>query len=89
MVELYYVCYVKEFDDCFVFDDIVVQFIIMENWMWNEMIGLLYYGYDEVRVQVWVDLLMGCLLSIWGWLVGWFVMGVFDMLEFFFVDYFK
>lgn len=51
--------------------------------------GLLYYGYDEFRVEMWLDFVMGCFLSIWGCGVGWFIMVFVDILDYFFDYYLK
>lgn len=49
--------------------------------------GLLYYGWDESCIQCWLNFEMGCFLYFWVRVIGWYCMGLVDVLEYFLEDY--
>ncbi len=74
--------YAARFDRSDLFDDITDQFILAERHTRDPETGLLYHGYDESRVQRWSDPETGVSSHFWGRAVGWYCMGLVDVLEF-------
>ncbi|KAH7302460.1 hypothetical protein KP509_23G074500 [Ceratopteris richardii] len=83
MAEPFYAEYAKLFDEPDDFDDIVLQFKLMEEHARDPETGLLYHGYDESRQMAWADPETGTSPSFWGRSVGWYFMGLVDTLDFF------
>mgnify|MGYP002775660494 CR=1 FL=1 len=71
------------------FDDIALQFVLMEKRARDPVTGLLYHGYDESRQQAWADPVTGDSPSFWGRSVGWYFMALVDTLDFFPKDHAK
>ncbi|MEO6655078.1 MAG: glycoside hydrolase family 88 protein [Pyrinomonadaceae bacterium] len=64
-------------------DDIANQFVWMEKHARDEKTGLLYHGWDESKQQKWADKTTGRSPHFWGRAMGWYVMGLIDVLEYF------
>lgn len=64
------------------FDDVVLQFTLMEKHARDPKTGLLYHGWDESRVQRWADPQTGCSPNFWGRAIGWYAMALVDVLDF-------
>ncbi len=83
MAEPFYAEYASIFHqpkDC---DDIANQFIFMEKHARDPVTGLLYHGWDESKQQKWADPSTGCSRSFWGRAMGWYAMGLVDVLDWF------
>ncbi|HLT88135.1 MAG TPA: glycoside hydrolase family 88 protein [Sphingobacterium sp.] len=65
------------------FDDIVNQFTYMENHARDEKTGLLYHGWDESRKEKWANPETGLSKHFWGRGIGWYVMALVDVLDYF------
>lgn len=65
------------------FDDIVNQFVYMEQHARDKKTGLLYHGWDESRAQRWADSETGLSPHFWARGMGWYVMGLVDVLDYF------
>lgn len=65
------------------FDDIVNQFVYMEQNARDKKTGLLYHGWDESREQRWADPKTGLSPHFWARGMGWYVMGLVDVLDYF------
>ncbi|AEE52239.1 glycoside hydrolase family 88 protein [Haliscomenobacter hydrossis] len=63
------------------FNDIALQFALVEKHMIDSKTGLLYHGYDESRQQPWANPATGCSPNFWGRAVGWYAMGLVDVLD--------
>jgi unsaturated rhamnogalacturonyl hydrolase len=63
------------------FDDIANQFIYMENHARDAKTGLLYHGWDESKVQKWANPKTGTSPNFWGRAMGWYGMGLVDVLD--------
>ncbi|MGB3798865.1 MAG: glycoside hydrolase family 88 protein [Lewinella sp.] len=74
--------YAKRFDHPEKFDHIVDQFILAEKHMRDEETGLLYHGWDESRVQRWANQETGTSEHFWSRAVGWYTMGLVDVLNY-------
>jgi len=64
-------------------NDIANQFGWMEKHSRDEKTGLLYHGWDESRQQKWADKTTGKSPHFWGRAMGWYAMGLVDVLEHF------
>jgi unsaturated rhamnogalacturonyl hydrolase len=64
------------------FDEVANQIIWMENHARDRQTDLLYHGWDESRTQEWADPLTGCSKSFWSRAMGWYAMGIVDVLDF-------
>ncbi|MCB0592722.1 MAG: glycoside hydrolase family 88 protein [Phaeodactylibacter sp.] len=65
------------------FEDVAHQFILMEQHARDPKTGLLYHGWDQSAVQRWADPETGLSPHFWGRAVGWYVMALVDVLDFF------
>lgn len=63
------------------FDDVANQFIYMENHSIDPKTGLLYHGWDESKAQQWANKETGTSPHFWGRAMGWYGMGLVDVLE--------
>jgi unsaturated rhamnogalacturonyl hydrolase len=75
--------YAKLFHEDKVFDDIVLQFRLMEKYARDPQTGLLYHGWDESRQQKWANKTTGTSPHFWGRSLGWFGMALVDVLDYF------
>ena len=64
------------------FDDIVNQFVWMENHARDTKTGLLYHGWDESREQKWANKQTGKSPNFWSRAMGWYVMALVDVLDY-------
>lgn len=81
--EPFYAQYALLFHEPSDFDDIAMQFKLMEKHARDPKTGLLYHGYDESRQQAWANPQAGTSPSFWGRAVGWYFMALVDTLDFF------
>ena len=65
------------------FDDIANQFVWMERYARDEKTGLLYHGWDESRQQKWANPQTGKSPEFWSRAMGWYIMGLVDVLDYF------
>ena len=63
------------------FDDVGRQIILIEKHTRDPVTGLLYHGWDESRTQRWADPETGCSPNFWGRAMGWYAMGIVDVLD--------
>lgn len=64
-------------------NDIANQFVWMEKHSRDAKTGLLYHGWDESKEQKWANKTTGQSPHFWGRAMGWYAMGIVDVLEFF------
>ena len=83
MAEPFYAEYAKMFNKSEYFDEIANQFLLVRNYMKDENTGLYYHGYDESRQQSWADPQTGRSPNFWGRSIGWFMMALVDVLDYF------
>lgn len=82
MAQPFYARYEKMFgDEPAVFDDIVSQFIVIEQKTRNPDTGLLYHGWDESTLQEWADKETGLSPGYWSRAMGWYAMAITDTFE--------
>jgi len=75
--------YAKEFNQYQWFDTIVKQITLIYNKTRDKRTGLLYHGWDESKQQKWSNPETGCSPNFWGRSMGWFMMALVDVLEYF------
>jgi len=83
MAEPFYAKFAKEFNEPKDFDDIAHQFILIYNHALDKKNSLLYHGWDESKTQKWSDPKTGDSPSFWGRAMGWYLMGLVDVLDYF------
>ncbi|MBK9336287.1 MAG: glycoside hydrolase family 88 protein [Lewinellaceae bacterium] len=83
MGEPYYAEYSVLFNEPQNFDDIANQFIWMEKNARDAKTGLLYHAWDESREQQWANKNTGQSPHFWGRAMGWYAMGLVDVLDYF------
>ena len=81
MGEPFYAEYAATFQEDTSFNDIARQFMLMEKRSRDAKTGLLYHGYDESRQQKWADKATGVSPNFWARAMGWYGMGLVDVLE--------
>ncbi|SOD97439.1 DUF4350 domain-containing protein [Spirosoma fluviale] len=82
MAEPFYAEYTRLYGDEKNFDDIVNQFVWMENHARDQKTGLLYHGWDESREQKWANKQTGKSPNFWSRSIGWYVMALVDALDY-------
>ena len=87
MAEPFYTQYAAMFDKSEYFDDVAKQFLLIKKHLKDEKTGLYYHGYDESREQNWADPKSGHSPNFWGRSIGWFMMALVDVLDYFPVDH--
>ncbi len=83
MAEPFNAEYAFTFNEPEIFNDIAHQFILLEQHACDPQTGLLYHGWDESKQQKWAHPVTGCSSQFWGRAMGWFVMAIVDVLDFF------
>jgi len=82
MAQPFYAQYERSYgDDPAVFDDIVSQFVVIEQKTRDADTGLLYHGWDESALQSWADPETGLSPGFWSRAMGWYAMAVVDTAE--------
>lgn len=71
------------FDEPVLFEDIAFQVITLENHTRDPQTGLLYHAWDESRQMPWSNPATGCSPHFWGRAIGWYVMAINDVLDYF------
>ncbi|RDW82902.1 putative cell wall glycosyl hydrolase protein [Coleophoma crateriformis] len=64
-------------------DDILLQFSLIEQHCRNTTTNLLVHGYDESGVAVWADPVTGASPNVWDRALGWYLMALVDVLDYF------
>lgn len=83
MAETFYADYSVMFNQSKYFDDIANQFLLVQKYLKDEETGLYYHGYDESREQKWANTETGRSPNFWGRSIGWFMMSLVDVLDYF------
>lgn len=69
------------------FDDIALQFELIEKHALDPATGLLYHAWDQSRQQRWANPQTGQSPNFWGRAVGWYAMALVDVLDYFPADH--
>lgn len=83
MIEPFYAEYAQMTGRTEDFEDIANQFAWMEKYARDEKTGLLKHGWDESRLQKWADKTTGQSPEFWSRAMGWYLMGLVDVLDVF------
>lgn len=83
MIEPFYAEFAALYGEPADFDDVAKQFALIEQHLKDPKTGLLYHGYDESRAQKWADPKTGTSPNVWGRALGWYVMALVDVLDYF------
>ncbi|MCB0431698.1 MAG: glycoside hydrolase family 88 protein [Flavobacteriaceae bacterium] len=87
MGEPFYAQYTNEFDSGEsaqkAYDDIVLQFDLIQKHSKDSVTGLLYHGWDESKEQAWANKETGTSPHFWGRAMGWYMMALVDVLDYF------
>jgi unsaturated rhamnogalacturonyl hydrolase len=81
MAAPFYAEFAKTFAEPEAFDDVAHQVILAESHTRDPKTGLLYHGWDESRRQKWATPQTGCSPNFWGRAMGWYAMGIVDVLD--------
>jgi unsaturated rhamnogalacturonyl hydrolase len=65
-----------------IYDDVVLQFDLIQKHSYNEKSGLLYHGWDESKQQKWANKETGNSPHFWSRAMGWYGMAMVDVLDF-------
>lgn len=65
-----------------IFDDVVLQFDLIQKHSRDEKSGLLYHGWDESKAQKWANKETGNSQHFWSRGMGWYGMAMVDVLDF-------
>jgi unsaturated rhamnogalacturonyl hydrolase len=87
MAEPFYATYAMRFNEPDAFDDIARQFVLAYRHTRDSATGLCYHGWDERRTQQWADPFTGHSPNFWGRAMGWYVMGLVEVLDVFPADH--
>jgi unsaturated rhamnogalacturonyl hydrolase len=85
----FYAQFASTFDDLAAFDDVAHQIILIEKHTRDPKTGLLYHGWDESKKQGWANPETGQSPHFWGRAIGWYVMAIVDILDYFPADHTK
>ena len=77
----FYARYIAEFGNEADYDDVVHQFVLIEEKARKKENGLLFHAWDESNSRAWVNKETSCSRYVWGRGLGWFCMALPDMLE--------
>ena len=81
MAEPFYASYALQFNEPKAFDDIASQFAFAYRHTLDSATGLCYHGWDESKTQRWADPSSGHSPCFWGRAMGWYMMGLVDVLD--------
>ena len=82
MAQPFYAQYIGMFDPRRNFEDVVLQFRLIEKHLKNPETHLLYHGWDESRTCFWADPQTGRSANYWGRSVGWYACALVDTLDY-------
>lgn len=78
----FYAQYAVHFNQPELFEDIVKQFLLVNQHTYDPKTGLNYHGWDESKEQQWANPETGCSPNFWGRAMGWYAMALVDVLDF-------
>lgn len=83
MAEPFYAQYTLEYENGKYFDDIAKQFALIKKHATDKKTGLLYHGWDESKQMDWANKETGCSPNFWSRSIGWYMMALVDVLDYF------
>ena len=82
MAQPFYTHYSVLFDETENFDDVMLQLTMMEEKSYDSTTGLLFHAWDESRNANWANSESGQSPVFWGRSMGWYLMALVDVLDF-------
>ncbi|OXA74989.1 glycosyl hydrolase family 88, partial [Flavobacterium branchiophilum NBRC 15030 = ATCC 35035] len=79
----FYTHYTTQFENGKNLDDVANQFKIIQANATDATTGLLYHGWDESKQMLWANKTTGCSPNFWSRSMGWYMMALVDVLDFF------
>ncbi|KAG9254401.1 cell wall glycosyl hydrolase YteR [Emericellopsis atlantica] len=85
MADTFYALWTHTFepDNTTAWDDIVLQFDLIEEKTRNHTTNLLVHGYDSGKEAIWADPVTGASPLVWGRAVGWYYMALAEVIQLF------
>lgn len=85
MADSFYATYTSVFDknNATAWNDIALQYHLIEQHCRDKKSGLLAHGYDESKTAVWADPITGAAPHAWDRAIGWYYMSLLETLEVF------
>ncbi|MCF6130098.1 glycoside hydrolase family 88 protein [Flavobacterium sp. AS60] len=83
MGEPFYAQYTVTYENGANLDDIAKQFELIQLHATDKKTGLLYHGWDESKEMPWADKETGCSPNFWSRSIGWYMMALVDVLDYF------
>lgn len=83
MGEPFYTQYTVKYENGKNLDDIAKQFELIQLHATDPKTGLLYHGWDESKQMPWADKVTGCSPNFWSRSIGWYMMALVDVLDYF------
>ena len=83
MGEPFYAQYTIKYENGKNLDDIAKQFELIQLHATDSKTGLLYHGWDESKQMPWADKVTGCSPNFWSRSIGWYMMALVDVLDYF------
>jgi PelA/Pel-15E family pectate lyase len=81
MAQPFHAEYARMFNEASAYDAIAFQLTSVERHTRDSATGLLYHAWDESRQQGWADPRTGASPHFWGRAMGWYAMGLVDVLD--------
>ncbi|KAJ8060290.1 hypothetical protein OCU04_010627 [Sclerotinia nivalis] len=85
MADVFYSQWTSYFDAANVtaWDDILLQYSLIEQHCRNHTTNLVVHGYDESKTAAWADPVTGASPNVWDRSLGWYLMALVDTLDYF------
>lgn len=77
----FYIEYERRFHESQEIPDVCKQIFNVEKYMRDRRTGLYYHGYDAEKEMYWADPQTGCSPNFWLRAIGWFILGIVDVME--------
>lgn len=79
----FYAHYTTKFENGKSLDDVALQFETIQKHLVDAKTGLLYHGWDESKKMDWANKTTGTSPNFWSRSLGWYVMALVDVLDYF------
>jgi len=82
MAQPFYAEYIDLFDEEKSYEDVVLQFKLIDKHSKDKKTHLLYHGWDESKECFWADKETGLSANFWGRSIGWYACALVDTLDY-------
>lgn len=82
MAQPFYAEYINTFEKEAAYDDVVLQFELIDKHSKDDRTHLLYHGWDENKECFWADKETGLSANFWGRSIGWYACALVDTLDY-------